>query len=151
MTRYLLDRDVMSQLDQQERDRHENVRAWFTSVPDNSLYVSAITVMEAWKGLTLARRRASDNPARLRQCGLYENAFAELMKSLAGRIVPIDEPVAKLWGTLLGQQDKNRSDVCVAATARIHEMVIATRNTEDFVRRGVPIVDPFRKRRHELG
>ena len=50
MTRYLLDRDVMSQLDQPEAKRHKNVRAWLKTIPDSALYVGAITVMEAWRG-----------------------------------------------------------------------------------------------------
>lgn len=145
MTRYLLDRDVMSQLDQSEGDRHQNVSAWLATVPDDRLYVSAITVMEAWKGLAAARRRVADRPTLLRVHERYELAFDRLLGALADRIVPIDEDVAKLWGRMLGRKDANRFDACVAATAIVHGMVVATRNAADFQDRGTPVVDPFRK------
>ena len=142
MIRYLLDRDVMSQLDQPEMNRHANVRAWLATVPDSALHVSAITVVEAWKGLAAARKRASGDPDRLRDQERFELALDTLLASLADRIMPIDGPVAKQWGKLLGHQDKNRFDLCIAATAAVNGMVVATRNTKDFRRRGVRFLDP---------
>ena len=143
MTRYLLDRDVMSQLDQPDGARHENVRAWLETIPDDRLYVSAITVMEAWKGLAAVRRRAGERADRLRACLRYEAAFGRLVDALADRIVPIDEPVAKQWGMMLGARDAHRFDACVAATATVHGMVVASRNVADFRARGARVVDPF--------
>ena len=59
--------------------------------------------------------------------------------------MPIDEPVARLWGKLLGDRDQNRFDTGVAATATVHGMVVATRNTIDFKHRGAHVLNPFHK------
>jgi predicted nucleic acid-binding protein len=143
--RYLLDRDVMSQLDQPDTRRHLNVRAWLRSVPDDALYVSAITVMEAWRGFALARKAAANRPARLSECDAYESAFTRLMEAFAARVVAVDEPVAKLWGALRGSLERNQWDLGIAATAIVHDMVVATRNIADFKGRGARVVDPFHK------
>lgn len=145
MTRYLLDRDVMSQLDQPDGERHVNVRAWLETIPDDRLHVSAITVMEAWKGLAAERRRAGNRSDRLSTCLRYETAFGRLVDALSDRIVAIDEPIARRWGTMLGWKDAHRLDACVAATALVHDMVVATRNVADFRGRSARVIDPFRK------
>jgi predicted nucleic acid-binding protein len=144
VTRYLLDRDVMSQLDQPEAKRHKNVRAWFRTVPDSDLFVSAITVMEAWRGFARARRMAGGSPKAVALCDGYEEAFERLMATFDGRVVPVDERVARIWGRLRGRSDRNQWDLGVAATAIVYDMVVATRNTGDFKGRGVRVVDPFR-------
>lgn len=146
MTHYLLDRDVMSQLDQPEASRHQNVRAWLRSVPDNALHVSAITVMEAWRGFAKVRRAAARRPEALSDCDAYERAFENLMATFEDRVVAVDAQVAKLWGQLRGRLDKNHWDLGVAATAMVHGLVVATRNTGDFQGRGARVVDPFHKR-----
>ena len=143
MTRYLLDRDVMSQLDQPEAKRHKNVRAWLKTIPDSAPYVSAITVMEAWRGFGNARRKSVRSPARMSQSDAFENAFEKLISAFEERVVPIDAQVAKLWGQLRGRFDKNHWDLGVVATAITHDMVVATRNTADMKGRGTRMVDPF--------
>ncbi|MDP3749701.1 MAG: PIN domain-containing protein [Phenylobacterium sp.] len=65
-------------------------------------------------------------------------------KSYDGRIIPIDGPVAAEWARLLGAKDKNQRDMAIAATARVHGLVIVTRNVKDFEGRGVRVLDPFK-------
>ncbi len=108
MIRYLLDRDVMSQLDQPEPARHKNVNAWLRSIPDSALHVGAISVVEAWRGLEKARRAAAGQPESLTACDRFEDAFARLLRTFDGRIVVVDERIAKLWGRLRGRSDKNQ-------------------------------------------
>ena len=53
---YLLDTNVVSEL--RKRDRcNENVRAWYTSVSDDDLYLSVLTLGEIRKGIELIRDR----------------------------------------------------------------------------------------------
>ena len=143
MIRYLLDRDVMSQLDLPEARRPENVKSGFMAIPDDALHVSAITIMEAWRGFALVGRRAAGSPVKLAQCDAYENAFARLTETVAGRIVVVDEQGAKLWGELRGRLDRHHWDLAIAATAVVHDMVVATRNIADFEGRGARVVDPL--------
>ena len=120
--------------------------AWHNTVPDNALYVSAITVMEAWRGFANARKKAeAKSPKDISECDAYENDFEKLISAFEGRIVPIDGQIAKRWGQLRGRQDKNHWDLGVAATAIIKDMVVATRNVADFKGRGARVLDPFHK------
>ena len=93
----------------------------------------------------MARRRAEGHPARLSECDAFEAAFARLMQTFSGRVIAVDERVAKLWGELRRSSDKHHWDLGVVATAIAHDMVVATRNTMDFKGRGAPIVNPFLK------
>lgn len=67
-----------------------------------------------------------------------------LEKSFYDRIIPIDGPVVAEWTRLLGDKNKDRWDVALAATARVHGLVVVTRNVSDFQRRGVRILNPFK-------
>ncbi|MGI6246815.1 MAG: hypothetical protein ACOYJQ_13750 [Pseudochelatococcus sp.] len=67
-----------------------------------------------------------------------------LEKSFSDRIIPIDGPVVAEWTRLLGNKNKDRWDVALAATARIRGLVVVTRNTSDFAGRGVRVLNPFK-------
>jgi predicted nucleic acid-binding protein len=43
-----------------------------------------------------------------------------------------------------GKPDDLSEDGMIAATAHLHDLTVATRNTRDFDRLGVRVVDPFR-------
>ena len=60
------------------------------------------------------------------------------------RIIAIDEPVVAEWTRLLGNKNKDRWDVALAATARVHGPVLVTRNVSDFEGRGVRGLNPFK-------
>jgi len=67
-----------------------------------------------------------------------------LKKAFSDRIVPIDGSVVAEWTRLLGNKNRDRWDVALAATARVHGLVIVTRNVSDFTGRGVRILNPFK-------
>lgn len=41
-------------------------------------------------------------------------------------------------------ENKDRWDLALAATARVYDLVLVTRNIKDFETRGVRLLDPFR-------
>ncbi len=135
MTLYLLDENVLRELGA-SGDR--NVRHWFASVAMSEIRLSAMTLFEKRRGW---ERRGKSHPefaaARLSEIGALEAAYA-------GRILPIDEVVAAEWARLLGAKDKHQRDMALAATARVHGIVLVTRNINDFRGRGVDVLDPFR-------
>jgi len=48
------------------------------------------------------------------------------------------------WARLMeGKQDHLLEDAMIAATARIHGLVVATRNDQDFAQLDVAVVNPF--------
>lgn len=141
MTLYLLDENVLREL---RGDGNANVRRWFASVDDTALRLSAATLFEKRRGAEALRRR---DPARAER---LLNAIAALEKAYADRILPIDTAVVAEWTRLLGAKNKDRWDLALAATARVHGLVLVTRNVDDFAGRGVRLLDPFRDPPMEL-
>ena len=134
-TKYLLDANVLRGVDIRG---HPNARNWILSVPERTLFISAITLLEMRRGWEV-RKRLDPVPATagLERISMLENAYV-------GRIVPVDRDIAAEWARLLGEHDRNRDDTALAATARVHGFVVVTRNVRHFRGRGVRILDPFR-------
>ncbi|MDK4731495.1 type II toxin-antitoxin system VapC family toxin [Rhizobium sp. CNPSo 3490] len=135
--RYLLDTNVLKELSRPKP--HQNVEVWFDTVDDNDLAISVISVREISKGIE--KKRQSDE--------LTANTLAKaadgIFSAFAGRILPVDETVARCWGRALGQSDKHVDDAGLAATAEVHNLIMVTRNVSDFDGRGVAVLDPFKK------
>lgn len=90
-------------------------------------------------------RRRARAPADLAQLAAYEAAFERLVTAFDMRVLSVDAAVARHWGRLRGASDKHPWDAGVAATAIVHDLIVATRNGPDFAGRGVRVIDPFRK------
>jgi toxin FitB len=73
-----------------------------------------------------------------------ETRTAAAFDAFDGRILAVDRAVATHWGKALGENEKHVDDTGLAATARVHGLVVVTRNTRDFVERGVPIINPYK-------
>jgi len=59
-------------------------------------------------------------------------------------ILPADGIIFREWARLMaGKSDNLSADAMIAATARVHGMVIATRNVKDFATFNVQVFDPF--------
>jgi len=69
----------------------------------------------------------------------------ELPGFFSGRILPIDVAVADRWGRLVGAAGRPLPaiDSLLAATALVHGLTLATRNTQDFAGLPVPMVNPW--------
>lgn len=135
MTAYLLDENVLRELHPQG---HASVRAWYASVPTDDLRLSVMTLFEKRRGWE--RRRKLDPAlaaARLAELDALEAAYGP-------RLIPVDGPVVAEWTRLLGAKDKHQRDRALAATARVHGLVLVTRNVADMRGCGVRVLDPFR-------
>jgi hypothetical protein len=59
-------------------------------------------------------------------------------------ILPADGPIFREWARLMaGKSDDLSGDAMIAATARIHRLIIVTRNVKDFEGLGVEVLNPF--------
>jgi toxin FitB len=133
---HLLDTNVVGQLISPSPSA--NVLRWLSSIAEADLVISAITVRELVYGVEKSRLR---NPV---SAGRFSAAIDAVIASFAGRVLPVDEPVARVWATMLAQSNKHIDDTGLAATAAVHGVVVVTRNLAHLRGRGVPLLDPFR-------
>ncbi|MDN5925572.1 MAG: type II toxin-antitoxin system VapC family toxin [Hyphomicrobiales bacterium] len=141
MTLYLLDENVLREAGARGND---NVRRWLATIDDIDLRLSAATLFEKRRGAQALKNRDVERSAVLL------TAIDALEKSFSDRIIPIDAPVVAEWTRLLAGKNKDRWDLALAATARVHGLVLVTRNVRDFAGRGVRILNPFKDPPEEL-
>jgi predicted nucleic acid-binding protein len=134
---YLLDTNVVSEI--RKPQANENVRAWFAATGADELYLSVLTIGEIRRGIEHLRRRDAV------QAGIFEAWLATLRRDFAERVLPITGDIADEWGRL-GVPDPIRTvDGLLAATARVANLTLVTRNTADLVHTGVRLLDPFER------
>ncbi|MEZ5590204.1 MAG: type II toxin-antitoxin system VapC family toxin [Gammaproteobacteria bacterium] len=133
---YLLDTNVISELRKTGADKQ--VKAWAGSVAANSLYLSAMTVLELEMGILLVERRDAKQGMLLR-CWLEER----VMPAFDGRILAIDSAVARCCAALHVPDPRSERDALIAATALTHGMVMVTRNIADFAPTSVTLLNPW--------
>jgi predicted nucleic acid-binding protein len=131
---YLLDTNVLSEV---RRVRpHGGVLAWLGSVPNTTLYVSAVSFGEIQVGVENARITDPGKAAEI-------EAWADDLMSKA-QIVSPDAAIFRLWAKLMrGRPVELYEDALIAATAIRHELTVVTRNVRDFSQFEVPILNPF--------
>lgn len=135
MNRYLLDTNVVSEL--RKPRPHGAVVAWLTAQQEEQLFVSAVTLGELQSGIELTR---SQDVARANEIEAWLDQLAESYQVLA-----MDVQCFREWGRLMHEKsDQLLEDGMIAATARIHGLIVATRNERDFHRFDVRIVNPFK-------
>ena len=130
---YLLDTCVVSEA----RRRTPQAVAWLKGAQSETLFLSVISIGEITKGIALKAR--SDGP----QAAALMRWLDELRFVYASRILPIDDAVAVTWGKLMARRTRPMADALIAATARVYNKVIVTRNVADFADSGVDVVDPW--------
>ena len=131
---YLLDTNVVSEL---RRARpHGAVLAWVASVPDASLHLSAVTIGELQTGVERTRDRDPVKAAELE---------AWIVQIVSGySILPMDGPVFREWARLMHRCSGTLAqDAMIAATATMHNLIVATRNIRDFALLGTRTFNPF--------
>jgi hypothetical protein len=133
---FLLDTNVVSELRKGQR-ADPGVSAWFAELEEDEIFLSALTLGEIRRGIESVRRRDSESAAAL-------DAWLHRLVALhVDRIVPVDLPIAELWGRLSGPDPLPVVDGLLAATALVHGLTLATRNVKHVERTGVSCVDPF--------
>ena len=131
---YLLDTNIVSEL---RRVRpHGGVLAWLQGVADRDLYLCAVTLGEIQAGIEITRLRDPDKAAEI-------EAWLDQVAA-SYNILPVDGAEFRLWARLmLGRTDHLIEDAMIAAVARVHELIVVTRNLKDFEGFGVRVLNPF--------
>ncbi|MDD4976484.1 MAG: type II toxin-antitoxin system VapC family toxin [Bacteriovorax sp.] len=135
----LLDTNVVSELRKAKTGKiNPNIKAWAQSVSPSDLFLSAITLLELEMGIGLIERR---DPAQAALLRTWLNHH--VLPAFEGRILAVDSAVALCCGKLHVPDPRAERDALIGATALVHNMVVVTRNVEDFEPLGVKILNPW--------
>lgn len=122
----------------------DTVLAWMAAEIPSSVFTTTITLAEVLYGV----EALPPGKRRTRLLLAIEKMFAE---EFAGRILPFDEDAARMFAGIVASREAagrpiSQFDAMIAAIARSHRAAVATRNTADFERCGIPVVDPWKYR-----
>jgi hypothetical protein len=134
---YLIDTNVLSEVRKKQRC-HPAVARWWAGVDETELYLSALVLGEIRRGIEQARLR---NPA---QAEALERWLAAVADGFRERILPVDPPVAEEWGRMNARRTLPTVDGLLAATAKVYDLTLVTRDVDDLAGCGTRLLDPFR-------
>ena len=132
---YLIDTCVLSEL--RKRTCDPAVGRWMSTVRPTDAYLSVLTLGEIRRGIE--RQLLKDPVAAAR----LEQWLLGLETHYADRLLPITAAIADRWGRITPNQPLPVTDGLLAATGIEHKLTIVTRNTRDFDRSGVQLMNPF--------
>ncbi len=134
---YLLDTNVLSEL--VSKNPNQGVIEWFDAIPDESLYLSVLSLGEIRKGVAKIENLRRKNKLLI----WLEN---DLPGWFEDRILSIDQAVADRWGRLEYEVKRTLPaiDGLLAATALHHDLEMVTRNEKDFELPGLTVINPWK-------
>lgn len=137
--RFLLDTCVISEVTKPKPS--PEVVTWLDRQMELSLFLSVITIGELQKGI-------SKLPDSRKRQQLQEWVDQDLTRRFTGRVLEIDRDIATRWGTIAGESEQQGVKIPVldgllAATAIVHGLTMATRNTSDMMSTGVTLFNPW--------
>lgn len=134
MTRYLLDTNVVSEL--RKAKPHGGVVTWVRDLREDQLFLSAVTLGELQAGIERTRRNDSSKADEI-------EAWIDQLAANS-QVLAMDTECFREWARLMeGKPDELMEDAMIAATARVHDLVVATRNERDFKPLRVQVLNPF--------
>ncbi len=134
----LLDTCIISETIKPEPN--QRVLTWLDTVEEEALYLSVISLGELYRGIELL-------PEGEKQTALFI-WFEELRERFTGRILDIDGETMITWARLSAGLKKSGEpmplmDSLISACALRYGALLATRNTRDYKRTGMPLFDPW--------
>jgi len=140
VTGWLLDTNVISEL---RRPRPEpKVVSFAARRPLESLCVSAVTLAEIRFGIELVTNVS-------RRAALNDWLLHKVRPMFEQRVLPVTEDIMFKWRLLVEEGRKSghtfsQPDLIIAATALEHGLTLVSRDTSDYERARVPVVNPWR-------
>ena len=135
MNGWLLDTNVVSELRKTNPDRQ--VKAWPDAQVPTALFLSTVTLAEIRYGI-------ENQPDHRFRAELVTWLDLVLRRWFAGRILAVDEEVILEWRRMVAHGRKrgitfSQPDLLIAATARVHDLTVCTRDEGDFRKAGVDV------------
>jgi predicted nucleic acid-binding protein len=134
---YLVDTNVISDA-RKGKGANPGVREFFRKIDAADIYLSVQTIGEIRRGLENIRRRGE-----MPQAKKLEKWLDLVVADYADRILSFDGECAQVWGRLMSPHHEHPIDKQIAAIALIHDLIVLTRNVDDFRGTGARINNPF--------
>lgn len=134
---YLVDTNVISEA-RKGAKANAGVKTFFHEANADDIYLSAQTIGEIRRGLENIRHRGD-----LPQTKKLEKWLDMVVADFADKILPFDAECAHVWGRLMSPHPEHPIDKQIAAIALIYDLIVVTRNVDDFRGTGAQIINPF--------
>ena len=131
---YLLDTNIISEL--RRPKPHGAVLEWYKNITEEDLFISAVSIGEIQAGIELTRTQDKKKAEILEQW----------LQSISNihNVLPMTGSTFRLWAKLMHSQTNTvREDAMIAATAIEKDLIVVTRNTKDFKRFKLQLLNPF--------
>jgi len=136
---FLLDTNVISEFRKATTGKADrNVTAWANGVPPESMFLSAVCILEIEMGTLQMERRDPRQGTVLRS---WLDGY--VLPNFEGRVLVVDTPVALRSAALHVPNPRSYRDCLIAATAIVHGMTVVTRNVSDFQPMAVALLNPW--------
>jgi toxin FitB len=144
--RWLLDTNVVSEPGRSRPNRA--VLDWLSRQPEDLVTISIVTLAELREG-------AARNADNVRRSELDSWVDGTVMSWLGERMLSVTLEILVDWldvGRRLSARGmtRNSADLLIASTARIHGLILVSRNVRDFAGTGVVVYDPWNSETHRM-
>jgi toxin FitB len=130
---YLVDTNVISEARRGSRE----ALTWLRGVDPAAVYLSALTLGEIMRGIALKGKSDPATATRLTEW------LQRVRRDHADRILTITDQIALEWGRIATLRPRGDVDGLIAATALVHDLILVTRNVDDFEDTGATILNPW--------
>ena len=139
MTGWLLDTNILSELRRPKPER--KVLEFVAAQPLELLYISTVTLAEIRFGIELL-------PDVARRSALNDWLAHKVRPMFEQRVLAISEDIMLKWRLMVEEGRKvghtfSQPDLIIAATGQHHGLTIVSRDTADYVKAQVTVVNPW--------
>jgi hypothetical protein len=123
------------------------VRKWISAQDESTLFLSVLALAEYEKGIHNLPETDSRRPRLRTAVAALEARFQGRVLSL--RVLSLSDEMVRKWGVISGETKRatkrSRSiiDTLLAATAIENGLYFVTRNTQDVIRSGAALFNPW--------
>ena len=136
--RYLIDTCIISEL--RKPEPFPALMEWFRSCRPDNLFISSISIGELYYGISILANSKKKNSLL--------NWFNQVRAEFGDNILSVDHETVIIWADIRAKAKLyGRSlpviDGLLAATTISNNLILVTRNTEDFQVDGLQILNPW--------